>query len=168
MSDATSIELPEMLEADRVVFLVIVGLSLVGLLFGATMSEASDFDGAGFAPRPRVRVGVSSCWEFLRCEERAGALLERGIGESQRHRDKSLCRVEIGAHVSTQCFHGRSQGGVARIDRKPAKETQNVPAGKMTRTTRRSNQVAQTRASGRQRVLRKENGEWNSSRYDVR
>lgn len=74
-----------MLEAERVVFLVTVGLSLVGLLFGATASDASVFDGAGFAPRPRVRVGVSSCCEFLRCEERAGAFLEAGIGESQRH-----------------------------------------------------------------------------------
>ena len=167
MSDAASTELPEMLEAERVVFLVIVGLSLVGLLFGATMSEASDFDGAGFAPRPRVRVGVSSCWEFLRCEERAGALLGRGIGKGQRHGGKNLCRVEIEAHVSTQCFHGRSQGGVARIDRKPAKETQNVQAGKMIKTSSRSNKVAQTSASGRQRESRKENGKWNSSRYDV-
>lgn len=114
MSDAASSELPEMFEAERVVFLVMVGLSLVGLLFGATPSGASDFDGAGFAPRPRVRVGVSSCCEFLRCEERAGAFLERGIGASQRHRSNNLRRVEIMAHVSTQCFHGGPQGGVAR------------------------------------------------------
>jgi hypothetical protein len=49
-----------MLEAERVVFLVMVGLSLVGLNLGATVSGASDSDGACFAPRPRVREGVSS------------------------------------------------------------------------------------------------------------
>ena len=68
-----------MLEAERGVFLVMVGLSLVGLDFEAIMSEASDFAGAGFAPRPRVRVGVSSCCEPRRCVAREGAFLGGGI-----------------------------------------------------------------------------------------
>lgn len=69
-----------MFEAERVVFLVMVGLSLVGLAFGGTISCASDFDGAGFVPRAaRVRVGVSSCCELRRCEERVGAFLGAGI-----------------------------------------------------------------------------------------
>jgi hypothetical protein len=51
-----------MLEADRVGFLLIVGLSLVGLDFMGTKSGCSDLDGADFPPRPaRVRTGVSSC-----------------------------------------------------------------------------------------------------------
>lgn len=142
MSDAASSELPEMLEAERVVFLVIVGLSLVGLLFGATASEASDLDGAGFVPRPRVRVGVSSWWELLRCDERAGAFLERGMRESQRHGDSTLCRVEIDdAHVSTKCFPWTIPGRrSARIGRKPAKgkETQSLHAGKLNETSSHS------------------------------
>jgi hypothetical protein len=59
-----------MLDAERVVFLVIFGLNLVGLCFGATIS-GSDLDGAGFAPRPRVRVGVSSCCELRDAREGA-------------------------------------------------------------------------------------------------
>jgi hypothetical protein len=51
-----------MLDAERVVFLVVVGLSLVGLGFDGTNSGWSGLEGADFAPRaPRVRAGVSSC-----------------------------------------------------------------------------------------------------------
>lgn len=52
----------EILDADRVVFLVTVGLSLCGLCFGATTSVVSGFGFvAAGAPRlERVRVGVSS------------------------------------------------------------------------------------------------------------
>jgi hypothetical protein len=80
-----------MLDAERVVFLVMVGLSFVGLCFGATVSRASGFDGAGFAPRPRVRAGVSSCCELRRCEARVGAFLGAGIGNIQwfRPNDRS-------------------------------------------------------------------------------
>lgn len=50
-----------MLDAERVVFLVTVGLNFDGLTAGGTMSGRSDLDGAVFAPRPaRVRTGVSS------------------------------------------------------------------------------------------------------------
>jgi hypothetical protein len=49
-----------MLDAERVVFLVTVGLSLFGLCFGATTSVASGFDAVGAPRLDRVRVGVSS------------------------------------------------------------------------------------------------------------
>jgi hypothetical protein len=62
-----------MLEADRVVFLVVFGLSLVGLISGGTISDGSVLDGADFPPRPaRVRPGVSSWCELRRCDERRG------------------------------------------------------------------------------------------------
>ena len=80
-----------MLEAERVVFLVMVGLNLVGLDFEATMSDASDFDGAGFAPRPRVREGVSSCCEPRRCAARVGAFLGGGIVLDLRPKANKWC-----------------------------------------------------------------------------
>jgi hypothetical protein len=62
-----------MLEAERVVFLVVVGLSLVGLGLDGTNSGWSGLEGADFAPRPaRVLTGVSSCCELRLCEFRAG------------------------------------------------------------------------------------------------
>ncbi len=68
-----------MLDAERVVFLVIEGLSLFGLCFGATPSAVSGLAVAG-APRvERVRVAVSSCTELRRCEERAEKLRGAGI-----------------------------------------------------------------------------------------
>lgn len=71
-----------MLDAERVVFLVIVGLSFVGLAFGGMMSSLSDLDGADFPPRAaRVRAGVSSCSELRRKDARVGALLGVGIDQ---------------------------------------------------------------------------------------
>lgn len=49
-----------MLDAERVVFLVMVGLSVCGLCFGAATSDVSGFDVAGAPRLDRVRVGVSS------------------------------------------------------------------------------------------------------------
>ena len=49
-----------MFEAERVVFLVMVGLSLCGLCFGATTSVVSGFAGAGAPRADRILVGVSS------------------------------------------------------------------------------------------------------------
>lgn len=72
-----------MLEAERVVFLGIDGLSLVGLDFGGAMSSGSGLDGAGFPPRAaRVRAGVSSCSELRRCDKRVGGF--RGGGMNAR------------------------------------------------------------------------------------
>lgn len=68
-----------MFDADRVVFLVAVGLSLVGLDFGGTRSGCSGLEGADFPPRPRVRAGVSSCRELRLCDARVGWLRGAGI-----------------------------------------------------------------------------------------
>jgi hypothetical protein len=68
-----------MLDADRVVFRVIVGLSLFGLCLDAVLSMNSCFVGAGAPRLERVRVGVSSCTELRRCEERAGGFRGAGI-----------------------------------------------------------------------------------------
>jgi hypothetical protein len=69
-----------MLDAERVVFLVVVGLSFEGLAVGGMTSGVSGLVGAGFPPRPaRVRVGVSSCRELRRCDVRVGWLRGGGI-----------------------------------------------------------------------------------------
>lgn len=62
-----------MLEADRVVLRVVVGLSLVGLDFAGTNSGCSGLDGADLPARAvRVRVGVSSCRELRLCDALGG------------------------------------------------------------------------------------------------
>jgi hypothetical protein len=69
-----------MLDAERVVFLVVVGLSFEGLAPGGMTSGVSGLDRAGFPPRPaRVRAGASSCRELRRCEVRVGGLRGGGI-----------------------------------------------------------------------------------------
>lgn len=69
-----------MFEAERVVFLAMVGLNFVGLSAGGAVSGRSDLHGADFPPRPaRVRTGASSCNELRLCEARVGAFLGGGI-----------------------------------------------------------------------------------------
>jgi hypothetical protein len=106
-----------MFEAERVVFLVAVGLSLVGLDFGGTKSGCSGLDGAGFAPRPRVRAGVSSWSALGLCDARAGWLREAGIGTAQQSRLQcgnvdccGVCTV-----VAIGMVQVGSRGGVAHM-----------------------------------------------------
>ena len=91
-----------MFEAERVVFLVMVGLSLVGLDFGAMLSGASGLDGAGFVPRPRVRPGVSSCSELRRCDARVSEFLGAGIGTMQWSKTTNGPGVEFDVWLSRQ------------------------------------------------------------------
>lgn len=102
-----------MLDAERVVFLVMVGLNLCGLCFDAAPSVASAFVAAGAPRLERVRVAVSSCIELRRCEERAGRFRDAGIGlNACRHSSAQMlhsCNGLIrGAHI-------HSRGGVVQI-----------------------------------------------------
>ena len=101
------------MDAERVVFRVIVGLSLCGLCFGAATSVASGFPVEGAPRLERVRVAVSSCTELRRCEERAERFRGAGIGlNAQRQSSAQVLRsygcLNRGVHV-------HSRGGVVQI-----------------------------------------------------